>query len=124
MELKMRLEHTPYYWIVARNFVMYDDYIRNIKKTQPRILEQWHHRYVHSVNDLRGHTEIRGSFYGLWYHRNDAKEIYETILASHRTVNIERYGAMLKARILLDTKESHPHWSPQEYLKSVVDRVC
>jgi hypothetical protein len=103
---------------------MYDDYIRNIKKTQPRILEQWHHRYVHSVNDLRGHTEIRGSFYGLWYHRNDAKEIYETILASHRTVNIERYGAMLKARILLDTKESHPHWSPQEYLKSVVDRVC
>ena len=106
----MRLEHTPYYWIVARNFVMYDDYIRNITKTQPKILELRTFRYVNGPSDLRGHTEIRGSFYGLWYHRKDAKEIYETILASHRTMNIERYGAMLKARILLDTKESHPHW--------------
>jgi hypothetical protein len=102
----MRLEHTPYYWIVARNFVVYDDYIRNITKTQPKILEQRTFRYVNGVDSLRGHTEIRGSFYGLWYHRNDAKEIYEAILVSHRTVNIERYGAMLKARRLLDASKS------------------
>lgn len=59
----------PVKYIVAGNYEQYQNYV----KRKPRI--EYYYKYVHSIDTIRGLSEIEGAFIGTYDQRPDIEEI-------------------------------------------------
>ncbi len=89
------------YWIVSGIWREYGDYVRDIAKNHPELLEQYQYRYVADPCMLRGLKEIHGSFIGTWYNREDATEIYTIIRSSYSFESNATVYSMNKVKQIL-----------------------
>jgi hypothetical protein len=93
----------PIYWVITGNHQEYVEYIRHITDIHPERLEQYDYRYVRHVDIIRGQRNMRGSFIGTWYNREDARIIYGIISASHIGYAENTYNpGLFTARKVLD----------------------